>query len=70
MWAPKGILTEPEIGQGSNQQRQGVCAHPEFQTADPPFMEPCTGNVVALENLCQGVGLVVIKMCSLGSLIT
>lgn len=67
---PQGILTEPEIGQGFNQQRQGVCAHSEFQTADPPFMEPCIGDVVALENLCQGMGLVVIKMCSLGSLIT
>lgn len=66
---PQGISTEPEVEEGSGQRRRGVCAHPEFQDADPLFMEPCLGDAVALENLGQGMGLV-IKVSSLRSLIT
>lgn len=66
---PQGLSIETEVEQGSGQKRQGACAHPELQAADPPFMEPCLGDAIIVENLCQGKVPMLIKVCSLGSLI-
>ena len=62
----QGILTEPEVEQGSGQKRRGACAHPEFQVL---ILHSRLGDAIALQTLCQGTFPVVIKVCSLGGLI-
>ena len=63
-------LNRTRGGAGLWQRRQGALHTQSSRLPDPPLMEARLGDAITWENLCQGMVLVVIKVCLLRSLIT